>query len=151
MTILRGRERLTTKINRNFFVRNKGLRIFHLTIFSKKQYFPKLPRKIIFRVRDHFSGNGTSDDKNEYTLFRGKWGTEYGSEIFSSKPPYQLNENQTTSFGGTFSVILVVLLERLFQKKNRVNLCVDPHQPFEFHKNWFKTATCIVTVIIIIS
>ncbi len=33
---------------------------------------------------------------------------------------------------------------------NGVHPCVDSHQPREFHENWFNTATCIVTVIIII-
>ncbi len=54
--------------------------------------------------------------------------------------------------------ISVVLLDRLFPKKKKkkkkrkkVYLCVDSHQPCEFHENWFKTATCIMTVIIIIS
>ncbi len=35
----------------------------------------------------------------------------------------------------------------VFKKKNRVQPCMDLHQPCEFHENWFKTATCIVTVI----
>ncbi len=30
-----------------------------------------------------------SDDKNEYNLFYGKWGTEYSFEIFASKTPIQ--------------------------------------------------------------
>ncbi len=44
ITILRGRGCLATKININFFVRNKVLNIFHITIFSKKK-----ERKNIFQ------------------------------------------------------------------------------------------------------
>ncbi len=76
-------------------------------------------------------------------------------KFFPQKTPYWLNESQKTSFGGTFSLISVVLLDRLFSKKinkkNRVHPCVDSHQLCEFHENLFKIATCIVTVIIIIN
>ncbi len=36
----------------------------------------------------------------------------------------------------------------IVSKNNRFHPRVDSHQPCEFHKNWSKTATCIVTVII---
>ncbi len=68
-------------------------------------------------------------------------------KFFPRKTPYRLNENQKTSFGGTFSPTSVLKKK----KKSRVHLCVDLHQPCEFHENRFKTATCIVSVIIIIS
>ncbi len=43
------------------------------------------------------------------------------------------------------SIGLIVL------NKNMVHPCVDSYQPCNFHENRFKTVTCIVTVIIIIS
>ncbi len=38
---------------------------------------------------------------------------------FTQKIPYWLNESQKTSFGGAFSPISVVLLDRLFPKKTK--------------------------------
>ncbi len=78
MTVSRGRDRLTTKINITFFVGNEVLNIFYLTIFLKKKnnIFENNQKKF-FRRRDHFRGKGASDDKNEYNLFHGNWGTEY--------------------------------------------------------------------------
>ncbi len=71
-------------------------------------------------------------------------------KFFLQKSPYWLNESQKTGLGHIFShgggsIGLIVF------KNNRFHPCVDPHQPGEFHENWFKTATCIITVIIIIS
>ncbi len=81
------RECLATKINVNFFVRDEVLNIFHVTIFfkKKKKKNSKIIEKNCFWGYDHFSWNGTLDDKNEYNLFYGKWGTKEGFEIFSSK------------------------------------------------------------------
>ncbi len=74
-----------------------------------------------------FAGTGRRIDKNEYNLFCGKGGTEYYFEVFSSKYPYRLNESRKTGFGGTFSLISVVLLGRLFPK------------PIEFIHEWIRT------------
>ncbi len=149
MTILRGRGFQATKININFFVRNELLNIFHITIFSKKTIFSKIIMKSNFWRSYYFSGNGMSDNKSEYNLFCRKWSTEYGFEIFSPKTSYRLNESQKISCRGTFSPVSVVLLDRLFLKKNKVTQCVNSHQPWAFHENRFKTASCIATEIII--
>ncbi len=94
ITILRWRVCLATKISINFFVRNKVLNIFHLTIFSKQKknkknnIFQKTAKIIFFLVgwgNDHFSENGASEDKNDCNLFYRKWSTEHGFEMFSSK------------------------------------------------------------------
>ncbi len=70
--------------------------------------------------------------------------------FFLKKNPYRLNESQKTSFGGTFSPYQWFYWTYCFQE-NKVDPCVDSHQPCEFHKNRFKTATSILTVIIIIN
>ncbi len=98
-----------------------------------------------------FQGVGRRTTKMNITFSMGNVASNTALKFFSLKIPYWLNESQKTSFGVTFSRISVVLLDRLFPKKNRVYLCVDSHQQRELHENWFKTATCIVTVIIIIS
>ncbi len=109
---------LATKININFFIRNEVLNIFQIRIFSKKTLFSKITAKNNLWGHDYFSGNRMShDDKNEYNLFHGKWGTQYGFEIFSSKPLYGLNKSQKISFGATFPPISMVLLDHCFQKK----------------------------------
>ncbi len=96
-----------------FFVGNEILNIFHLTIF----FFNSKNNQVIF--------DGALDDKNKYNLFHGKWGTEYSSEIFSSKLPIWPNESQKTCFGDTFSLIGGVLFDRLFPKKIRfTHVCI---------------------------
>ncbi len=32
----------------------------------------------------------------------------------------------------------------IISKNNKVHPWVDPHQPYEFHENWFKSAPCIM-------
>ncbi len=99
--------------------RNEVLNIFHITIFSKKAIFSKIKAKNNFWGCDHFSGNAVSDDKNEFSLFYGKWGTEYDFEIFSSKTPHtSWRKAKKKQFWGIFSLISVVILGRRFQKKN---------------------------------
>ncbi len=98
------------------------------------------------------AGNRVSDDKNECNLFHGKWGTEYSFEIFSLKTPYTGWMKIKKPVLGHIFLVSVVLLDRLYQKKKKnVHLCVESQHLCEFHKNWFKTATCIVTIIIIIN
>ncbi len=78
MTILGGRGHLVTKVNIIFFVENEVLNTFHLTVFSKKQK----KTNIFQNNRNFFCVWG--DDKNEYNLSYGKWGTENGFEDFFS-------------------------------------------------------------------
>ncbi len=147
-----GKGCLATKININFFVRNEVLNIFHTTIFSKKQYFPIITVKNNFWWVWLFQGMGCWTTKMNITFCMGNGVPNTTLKFFHQKTTYQLNKSQKTSRGGTFSLISVVLLDRLFpKKKSRVHPCVDSHQPREFHENQFKTASRIVTVIIIIS
>ncbi len=86
-----GKGHLVTKINNIiFFVRNEVLNIFNSTIFfrKKKTIFFKITLKNNFWRHGQFSGNGAPDDKNEYNLFYGKCGTEYGFVVFSSRNPH---------------------------------------------------------------
>ncbi len=117
MTILRGSGRLTTKINVNFFVRIEFLNIFHITIFSEKEtIFCKINMKNNFSGAWHFSGNGLSNDKNEYNLFYGKWGNKYGFEIFSSKTHCQLKAKKPV-LGAYFPPYQLFYWTDCFQKK----------------------------------
>ncbi len=69
----------------NLFCRKWGFKYFSFNNFLKKKtIFSKITEKN-FLGYDHFSGNGTSDNKNN--LFYWKLGTEYGFQIFSSKTP----------------------------------------------------------------
>ncbi len=83
---------------------------------KKKQYFSKYKWKIIFAERNNFWVKEESDDKNEYDIFFGKWGTKYSVQVFFSKTPIPSDLNPKTRFWGTFSPISVVLLGRLFPK-----------------------------------
>ncbi len=119
---------------------------------NKKTIFSKITAKIIFGRHDHFLKNGVSDDKNEYRFFYGKWIPNTALNFFLHKTPYWLNESQKTNFGGTFSPyqrFQWFYWTNCFQKTNWIHPCVDSHQPCEFHKNRFKTTTCVVIVIII--
>ncbi len=150
MIILEGRRCSATKININFFVRNKVLNISYIIIFSKKHYFPKQLRKITFERLDNFSGNGVLDDKNEHNLFPGKWDTEYGFEIFSSKNTTPAEWKPKIQFWGHIFPHINGSTGPIVSIKNRVHPCVDSNQPCEFCENWFKIVTCNVKVIIII-
>ncbi len=97
-----------------------------------------------------FQGMGCRTTKINITFSMGNGVLNTALKFFYQKTPYWLNESQKINFGATFSPISVVLLDRLFPK-NRVHTCVDSHQPCEFHENRFKTATCIVTVTIIVN
>ncbi len=69
-----------------------------------------------------------------YTVFK----------FFAQQNRYRLNESQKTGFRDTFPHISGSI-GPIVSKNNRVHAWVDPHQPCEFHKNRFKTATtCIV-------
>ncbi len=70
-----------------------------------------------FWGHNYFSGNRVSDDKNKYNLFLGNEVPNTALKFFSQKPLYWLNKKQKTCFGGTFSPMSVVLLDRLFPKK----------------------------------
>ncbi len=61
-----------------------------------------------------FSRNAVSNDKNEYNLFYGKWGTEYSFEIL---PHTGRTKAKKTKFGDTFSPISGVVMDQLFPKK----------------------------------
>ncbi len=67
-------------------------------------------------------------------------------KFFPQKIPYWLNKSQKSVF-----VHMSGSIKPMVYKKNTVHPGVDSHQPCKFHENWFKTTTCIVTVIIIIS
>ncbi len=151
MTILRRRGCLATKININFFVRNKVLNIFHVTIFSIKNNI--FQQNIIFGRHDHFSGNWVLDNKNECNLCYGKWSTEYSFEIFTSKNSILAEWKPKNQFWGQIFPHISGFIRPIVskQKKNRVYPCADSHQLCEFHENLYKTTTYIVTVIIIIN
>ncbi len=127
---MRERRRLETKINRIFFVGNKVLNIFYLTIFSKKTIFSKITGKKNFWGHDHFWGNGASDDKNEYNLISGKCHTESCFEVFSSEKPKSAEWNRKTGFKETFSPISVVLLSQFFPKTIRFTQTRTNHVNF---------------------
>ncbi len=153
MTILRGRGCLATKININFFERNEVLNIFDTTIFFKKE---TIPSEII--VKNNFGGNMTifqevvcPATKMNITFSMGNGVPNTELKHFPRKTVYWLNESQKTSFGGHIFSHVSGSTGLIVSKTNRVHPCVDSHQPCEFHENRFKTATCIVTVIIIIS
>ncbi len=113
VTILRGRGCLVTKININFFVRNKVLNIFQITIFKKKeQYFPKNFWRITI-----FQRMGSRMTKMNTIFSMGNWAPNMALKFFPHKTTYcRLNESQETSSGVTFFPISVVLLDRLFPK-----------------------------------
>ncbi len=69
---------MATKINITFFVDIDVLNMFHLTIKKKKNdIFQNSSEKLFLVGHDHFWRNGAPDDKNEYNLLFGKWGTGY--------------------------------------------------------------------------
>ncbi len=148
-----GKGMTSDKNQHKLFCKKWGFEYFSYNNLKKKTttIFSKITAKNNFWGHDHFLGNEVSDDKNEYNLLYGKWGTKYSFEIFSSKPPYRLNESQKTSFGSTLFSISVVSIGPIVSQKIGLNHYVDWHQPWEFPENQFKTATYIVTVIIIIN
>ncbi len=127
MTILKGRGRVATKININFFVRNEVLNIFYITIFPKKTNIFQNNRKNNFWVHDHFSGNAVSDDKNEYNFFYEKWCTEYGFEIFSSKTPILAEWKRKNQFWGhifcNISGSIGLMVSKKKRKKKGLPMC----------------------------
>ncbi len=68
--------------------------------FWKKKIFCKITPKNNFWQHDQFLGNGVSDNKNEYNIFYGKWGTKYDFEIFSSKTPIPAERTPKNQFWG---------------------------------------------------
>ncbi len=142
---------LVTKIDINFFVWNEVLNISHITIF-KKIFFSKITEKKNFGGPDHFSENEVSKDKNEYNLFYGKWSTEFGFQIFSSGYPILAEWKQKNQFWGQIFPRISGTVGPIVSKKiGFSHVWTRSYQSCEFNENWFKTATCIVTVIIIIS
>ncbi len=81
----------------------------------------------------------------------GKLCTEYGFEIFSLKIPILVEWKPGNLFWGHIFTHISGSIEPIVSQKNKIHPCVDSHQPCKFHENRFKTATCIVTIIIIIS
>ncbi len=75
-----------------------------------------------------FQGMGCRTTKMNITFFMGNGVLNTALKFFPQKPPYRLNESQKTSFGDTFSLISVVLLD-LFQKKKKVSpVCTRTNQ-----------------------
>ncbi len=118
MTVLRGGEEgcLATKINITFFVDIEVLNIFHLTTFSKKTIFPKITGNKHFWGHDLLWGTGTSDDKNEYNLFWGKWGTGYSFKVFSPENPIPSDWNPKNWFWGH---IFLHISEDIYRTRGR--------------------------------
>ncbi len=82
--------------------------------------------------------------KMNITFSLGDWVSNQALKFFSQKPPYWLNERKNQFWGHIFLHISRSIGTIVFKKKNGVH-------SREFHDNRFKIATCIVTVIIIIS
>ncbi len=149
-TWLRGSGRLAIKINITLFVGNEDLNIFQLTIFfEKKTIFSKITAKNNFLGHDHFVGNGAPNYKNEYNLFHGKWGIKYSFEDFSSKKPIRAEWKPKNWFWGHIFLHVSGSIGPIVSKFNRIQPFVDSRESREFHKNWFKIVTYIVTVIMI--
>ncbi len=64
-----------------------------------------------------FWGVGRQMTKMNITFSLGNGVLNTALKLFPQKNPHRLNESQKTSFGGTFSPILAVLLDRLFPKE----------------------------------
>ncbi len=92
-----------------------------------------------------------SENENEYNLFYGKWRIEYGFEILTSKTLISAEWKLKNLFWGHIFPFSSGSIGPIVLEKKKVYTCVHLHQLCEFHKNRFETATCIVTVIIIIS
>ncbi len=72
------------------------------------------------------------------------------SKFFPQKLSYGLNESQKTSFPGhIFPHISGTIAPIASKKKGSPMFGLVPLR--EFHENWFKTANCIMIVMIIIS
>ncbi len=136
ISLLRGRGRLVAKINITLFCRKWGFEYFSLkNFFKKKNTFQNNAEKNFFgEGDDHFAGNRVSNDKNEYDLFYGKWGTEYGFEVFSSKWSTVAEWKPNFWGGGTFSSYQW-FYSAIVSKNNRFHPWVNPHQPSEFYEN----------------
>ncbi len=120
----------------NLFCRHPGFEYFSFKIFfsKKKQYFIKYRRKIIFGGHDHFWGNRSSEDKNEYNLFLENGVPNAVFKFFLQKPITIWLKPEKLILEAHFPPYSVVLLGWLFFKNNRC----------ELDENRFKTATCIV-------
>ncbi len=139
------------KININFFVRNEVLNIFRVTIFSKRTIFTKITVKKNYEGRDdHFSGKGCPTTKINIIFSMGNGVPNTTLKFFPQKPPYWVNESHKNRCGAHFPPYQWFYGTNYF-RKNCVHQCVDSRQPYEFHENRFKTASCIMTVIIIIN
>ncbi len=113
MTILRGREHLTTKINITFFVRNEVLKIFYLTV--QKKIYSKIT------ARNNFWGAWPF--LREWGVRWQKWISPFLWEmgywiLFSNffRKKYRAEWKPKNQFWGHISHISVVLLGRLFPK-----------------------------------
>ncbi len=128
----KGKGRLATKINIIFFVGIDVLNIFYLTSFSKKTIFSKITAK------NYFWGH------SEFYLFWGEMGNRIRFLSFFLKKPVPSDLIPKNWFWGYIFPHICGSIVPIVSKNNRVHTWVDPHQPCEFHKNRFKTATCIV-------
>ncbi len=85
-----------------------------------------------------FEGMGHRMTKMNITFF---WvGDGVSNTVFKRS-----NLNQTNWFWRHISPHICGSIGPFVSKNNRVHPWEDPHQPCEFHKNQFKTATCIIT------
>ncbi len=64
--------------------------------------------------------------------------------FFIKKPQLNESRKKTTGLKAHFPPYLW-FFGPIVSKNNRVHSWVEPHQSCEFHENWFKTMTCIVT------
>ncbi len=151
MTIFSGKGYLVAKININFFITNEILSIFYLTIFSKKKNFQNNCEKSFLEGMTIFQGTGCWTTKMNITFSAGNGVPNLALKFFLKKPHTDRMKAKKPFLEVHFHSYQWFYWTDYFQKKNRIHPCVDSHRLCEFHENRLKTATCIVTVIIVIS
>ncbi len=152
MPVLRGGQRLATKINITFFLGIDVLNIFHFTTWKKKKtIFSKITVKNYFpRVggaeADHFWGDGRRSTEMNITFFGGNGVPSTGLKFFSQKKPITSDLNPKNWFWGHIFPHFCGSIEPIISKNNKNNrVYPDPHKPCKFHENQFKIAILIVT------
>ncbi len=121
-----------TKNEYNFFNRKLDAEYYFIRQFFQKK------RRFLGKLRDVGRQN-----RRIYHLFCGNRGTKYCFNFFS-ETTILADLNLKNWFLGTHFPSYAQFYWLHAFENNRVYTRVNPHQPCEFHENWFKITTCIV-------